>query len=269
MQHTEVSGEIRHIYIYIYIHVIRRLKVNNASDNAVMMTRPCRKAATLAMARWVILSLQPLLSQGPSLYCARRRATLAQSYLLTKCHVLCSNVRQATRYCFVKDACLLPQNAAIICKLVFFWRFSMLYSNVCAVCRLFALLIEFLHSAGDLSVSARCSPLCVHKLSICNFVTDIGQRLIAPSVTFGCYVSPKVALYDVPTVYQAREIRTYHKIRHSLSNSTLLWHTQSQFHNSLFYLSYQWLGQHQSSCLHRASTVSKHFCVIPNWCTQL
>jgi len=209
-----------------------------------MMIRPCRKAATSAMSRWVILSLQPLLSQGPSLYWARRRATLAQSYLLIKRHVLCSNVRQATRYCFVKDACLLPQNAAIICKLLFFRRFSMLYSNVCAFCRLFARLMEFLHSAGDLSVAARCNPLCFHKLFICNFVTDIGQRLVAPSVTFGSYASPQVAQYDVPTVFQARKIRTYHKIRHSLANSTLVWHAQSQFHNSLFRLSYQWLGQH-------------------------
>jgi hypothetical protein len=200
------------------------------------ITRPCRKAATIAMARWVILSLQPLLSQDPSLYWARRRATLARSYLLTKRHVLCCNVRQATRYCFVKDACLLPQNAAIICKLVFFWRVSMLYSNVCAFCRLFALLMEFLHSAGDLSVSACCSLLCVHRLLICNFVTDISQRLVAPSFTFGCYASPQVARYDVPTVFQARKIRAYHKIRHTLATSTLVWHTQSQFLNLLFQL---------------------------------
>jgi len=137
--------------------------LNNASGNAVITIRQCLKAATLAMARWVILSLQPLLSQGPPLYWARRRATLARSYLLTNCHVLCSNVRQATRYCFVKDACLLPQNVAIKCKLVFFWRFSMPYSNACANSRLFVLLMDFLHSAGDLSVSARCSPLWVHK----------------------------------------------------------------------------------------------------------
>jgi hypothetical protein len=44
--------------------------LNSASGNAVMMTRPCRKAATLVMARWVIRSLQPLISQGPSLYWA-------------------------------------------------------------------------------------------------------------------------------------------------------------------------------------------------------
>ena len=29
MQHLEDSGAVRHIYIYIYINVIRRLKVNN------------------------------------------------------------------------------------------------------------------------------------------------------------------------------------------------------------------------------------------------
>jgi len=164
------------------------------------------------MARWVILSLQPLRVQGPSIYRARRRATLAQSYLLTKRHVLYSNVRQATHYCFVKDACLLPQNAAIICKLVLFWRFSMLYSNVCAFCRLFVLLMEFLHSASDLSATARCSPLCVHKLFNCKFVTGVRRRLVAPSVTFGCYSSPQVAQYDVPTVYQVRNKRAYHTI---------------------------------------------------------
>ena len=177
------------------------------------------------MARWVILSLQPLLSQGPSLYWAQRRATLARSYLLTKCHVLCSNVRQATRYCFGKDACLLPQNVAIKCKLVFFWRFSMPYSNACANCRLFVLLMDFLHSVGDLSVSASCSPLCVHKLFVCNFVTDIRQRLVAPWVTFGCYASPHVVQYDVPTVFQARKVGAYHKIVHSLATSTLVWRT--------------------------------------------
>jgi len=180
------------------------------------------------MARWVILSIQPLLIQGPSIYWTRRRATLAQSYILTKRHVLYSNVRQATRFCFVKDACLLPQNATIICKLVFFWRFSMLYSNVCAFCRLFVLLMEFLHSASDLSAAVRCSPLCVHKLFNCKFVTDIRQRLVAPSVTFGYYSSPQVAQYDVPTVYQARNKRVYHKIWHSLAHSTRAWHTESQ-----------------------------------------
>jgi hypothetical protein len=182
----------------------------------MMMTRPCWKAATLAMARWVILSLHPLLSQGPSPYWSRRRATLAQNYLLTKRHATCSNVRQATRNCFVKDACLLPQNTAIICKLVFFWRFSMLYSNVCEFCRLFALLMEFSHSAGDLSASARCSPLCVHKLFICNFVN--GHKS-APSVTFWCYTSPQVVQYDVPTVFQACKIRAYHTIRQSHATS--------------------------------------------------
>jgi hypothetical protein len=157
---------------------------------------------------------------------------------------VCSNVRQATCYCFVKDACLLPQNVAIKCKLVFFWRFSMAYSNACANCRLFVLLMDFLHSAGDLSVSARCSPLCVHKLFVCNFVTDICQRLVAPSVTFGCYASPQVLQYYVPTVFQASKIWVYHKIWHSLATSTLVWHTLSQLHNSLFHVSYQWLGQY-------------------------
>ena len=28
MQHLEVSGAVRHIYIYIYIYGIRRLKIN-------------------------------------------------------------------------------------------------------------------------------------------------------------------------------------------------------------------------------------------------
>lgn len=210
---------------------------NNASGNAVTMTRPCLNEATLAMARWVIVSPQPLLVQGPSVYWARRHATLAQSYLITKRHVLYSNVRQATRYCFVKDACLLPQKAAIICKLVFFWRFSMLCSNVCSFCRLFVLLMEFLHSASDLSAAARCMPLCVHKLFNCKFVTAVCQRLVVPSVTFGCYSSIQVAQYDVPTVYQARNKRAYHKIWHSLAHSTRAWHTQSQFQNSLFPIS--------------------------------
>jgi len=30
MQHLEVNGEVRHIYIYICIYVIRRLKFNYA-----------------------------------------------------------------------------------------------------------------------------------------------------------------------------------------------------------------------------------------------
>ena len=37
MQHLEVSGAVRHIYIYIHTYVIRRLKVNTGQSQPLII----------------------------------------------------------------------------------------------------------------------------------------------------------------------------------------------------------------------------------------